>query len=223
MNWKDHPFAIAVTASVATLMVVATVVFTAIIPTWLKAKENEVSALQAQVEDLQKQISELQAKPAQEQKEREALVAKLRELETENIKLRRALDRGDQENLFSVDDVYPKGFRAVRIGDRIEVITQAYKDSADVKDEDDWVSVRLKNPEFCSMITYYYNDTAAIKTVVSVLFHLRVAQVELVKTQLIKKYDLPSSETTKHSVKQSRWMVQGRTLVLSSDGRLQIL
>lgn len=47
-SWKDHPVAVAATSFVATI----TLVFTAVIPTWLQRKENEVADLKTQVQSL---------------------------------------------------------------------------------------------------------------------------------------------------------------------------
>src|SRR2546423_2858406 len=47
-SWKDHPVVVAATTFVATI----TLVFTAVIPTWLQRKENEVADLKTQVQSL---------------------------------------------------------------------------------------------------------------------------------------------------------------------------
>jgi hypothetical protein len=53
MSWKDHPFAIAATTFAGTLIFAVT----AVIPTWLQRKENEIA-------DLKKQVQSLAIEPA---------------------------------------------------------------------------------------------------------------------------------------------------------------
>src|SRR5947207_14695231 len=99
MSWNDHPFAVAVGASAATIGLGATLVFTAIIPTWLKSKDNEIANQQAQIQNLQAEPTRLKA-------ELEELNRQLQKVESENLRLRRNLDRVSNDSLFSLDDVY---------------------------------------------------------------------------------------------------------------------
>lgn len=214
MSWKENPFAVAVTTCVATLTVAATIVFTAVIPTWLKAKDNEIAAQQTQIGNLQMEPTRLKA-------ELEGMAGQLRKIETENLKLRRDLDRVSQDSLFSLDDVYPRGFRAVKIGDRIDVVSQVYAAEAEVKDMEGWISVTFKKGSLFSAITYYYDEGAKVKTVKHILFHFQDdggQTLNLLKGQLIDKYsETTMTEITKRGEKQLVWSgIQNHTLELAN-------
>lgn len=213
MSWQENPFAVAVTTCVTTIAISATIVFTAVIPTWLKSKENEIAAQQAQ-------ILSLQAEPTKLKSEREELTGQLRKMETENLKLRRDLDRVTPDSLFSLDDVYPRGFRAVRIGDRIDLVSQVYGADGDITDSEGWISVRFKKPGLFSTIAYYYDEQAKVKTVTSILFQfggLDSKSFDLLKEQLISNYsETAMKEETKRREKKLVWSgIQNHTLELA--------
>src|SRR5438876_11627658 len=126
MNWKDHPLVVATAAIVGTTILM----FTAVIPTWDKAKDNQIAALKTEPTRLKNELTDLRDQ--------------LHRMESENVKLRRDLDRLSPDSLFSLDDVYPKGFRAVRIGDRIDLLEKVYGSEAEIEDEGSWVSVKPK-------------------------------------------------------------------------------
>lgn len=226
MNWKDHPFVVAVASSVATITVVATLVFTAIIPTWLRSKDNDIAAQEARIRDLQAQMRDLQNEPARLKGELEGLTGQVRRLETENLKLRRDLDKLSPDSLFSVDDVYPRGFRAVRIGDRIDVVSRVYGLDAEIKDEEGWISVRFKKAQLFTGMAYYYNERASVKTVTHILFHFQNEGGRMfndLKQQLIDKYSQTAmTEITRRGKKQLVWSgIQNHTLELG-DGTFSI-
>jgi hypothetical protein len=182
-NWKDQPLAVAAIVGAGTIIFMVT----AVIPIWDKEKDN--------------QIAELKIEPTKLKNELNDLRGQLNRMESENLKLRRNLDRLSPNDLFSLDDVYPKGFRSVRIGDRIDVIKGVYKSDAEtIEDEGAWVSVKLKNPQLFSQITYYYDENARLKTVTFILFHLNNTDgraFDLLKQQLIDKYSLSKMKETK--------------------------
>jgi hypothetical protein len=162
MNWKDHPIAIAVASALTTVTFCATLVFTAIIPTWLKSKDNELATQQAQ-------ILRLETEPAKLKTRNEKLTDQLRAVESENITLRRSLEKVDPDS-FGADAVYPRGFRSVKIGDRIDIITKIYADRATVSDEEGWVNVIFKEERPFSTISFFYDGTSEVRKVTSILF-----------------------------------------------------
>src|SRR5205807_3151474 len=143
------PLAVAAIAVAGTIILMVT----AVIPIWDKEKDN--------------QIAELKTEPIKLKNELRDLRGQLDRMESENLKLRRDLDRLSSDSLFSLDDVYPKGFREVRIGDRTDLVTKVYGSKPDitVEDEGHWISLNFKNPHPFSSIAYYYDENARLKTV----------------------------------------------------------
>ena len=115
MDWKDHPLAIATITCAAT----ATFMVVVVIPIWTQSKDNEIATLRTQ--------------PTQLRAELKRVTDQLAMIEKENMTLRRQVDKLSPDEMFSVDDAYPKAFRSVRIGDRVEVINEAFGKDADIK------------------------------------------------------------------------------------------
>jgi len=209
MSWKDNPFAVAAATSIATITLGVTVVFTVVIPTWLKHQENTLAAQQTQIRDLEAEVTRLKAI--------------LEQSESDNVKLRRDLDKLSPDSLFSVDDPYPKGFRAVRIGDRIQVVSQVYSADADIEDTESWIRVLLRRPRLVRMIAYYYDEKAKVKTVTGILFFFEDGDV-LKKEQLIAKFGRATMRETKRGgITTLVWSgIQNLTLEFSGD-RLSIM
>lgn len=190
MSWKEHPTGIAVTAFAATLTFCVTVV----IPIWDKEKDNEIASLKREPTALKAELDKLKAQ--------------IELIESENQKLRRDLDRVDPTSLFSTDNVYPRGFREVRIGDRISLLAKVYEGRGSIQDEDDWVSVELKSPGMFTRVTYYYDKDAPVKTVTHVLFHFNGPFSETFKTlkqALIEKYGQLQMKENKDKTTPASW------------------
>jgi hypothetical protein len=208
-NWKDRPLAVAAITVAGTIILMVT----AVIPIWDKAKDN--------------QIAELKTEPTKLKNELDDLRGQLDRMESENLKLRRDLDRLSADSLFSLDDVYPKGFRSVRIGDRIDLLKQVYGSEAEsTEDEGSWVSVNLKNPQLFSQITYYYDENARLKTVTFILFQFDNKggrAFDLLKQQLTDKYGFPKTKETKSRLfkPELEWSVKKHVIRLG-DGTLHI-
>src|SRR5436309_854568 len=135
MSWKDQPLAIAAGTAAAT----AALFFTAVIPTLEKLKDNEIASLKTEPAKLRSEVNDLNEQ--------------LRRMESDNLKLRCDLDRLSPDSLFSLDDVYPRGFRSVRIGDRLDLLAKVYGSEADlIEDEGPWISVKLRKPHLFSQI-----------------------------------------------------------------------
>lgn len=218
--------AVATVSIAATTIIILTVMFTAVIPTWLRSKDNEIAAKQAEIAALDARMVNLEAEPTRLKAELEGLGGHMRKVESENIKLRRDLDRLSHDNLFSVDDVYPRGFRSVRIGDRIDVVSQVYAAEAAIKDEYDWISVKFKKPHPFSSAAYYYDQNAKVKTVRSIMFLFGDplfrdgggATFDMLKQQLIDKYsETTMQEITRRGAKALVWSgIQNHTLELTN-------
>ena len=211
MSLKDHPFA-AVSASAAVTTVALAVVFSAVIPTWLKSKDNEIAALQKEPDRLKGEIQELKRH--------------VETIELDNLRLRGALDALSPDSLFCLSDVYPKGYRAVRIGDRIDMVSRVYAAEADVKDgEGDWVSVTFKKPGPFSAAAYYYEEGAKLQTVTHVLFQFEhdSSKFDLLKTQLIDTYGRKEMmENAKHGKTNIVWSGILKHTVELGDGTYYI-
>ena len=90
-------------------------------------------------------------------------------------------------------NVYPKGFREVRIGDRTDLVFKVYgaKPDITVEDEGSWISVNFKDSHPFSSIAYYYDEDATLKTVKFILFQFDNKDgrtFDQLKQQLIDKY-----------------------------------
>ncbi len=211
-NWKDRPLAVAAISAASTALFMVTVV----IPIWDKEKDN--------------QIAELKTEPTKLKTELHDLRGQLDRMEAENLKLRRDLDRLNPDNLFSLDDVYPKGFREVRIGDRTDLVIKVYGSKPDitVDDEDRWISVNFKNPNPFRSITYYYDESARLKTVTSILFQFDNKDgrtFDLLKQQLIDKYSQSKMKEVKGwqpKTTQLEWSGINKHVIRLGDGMLDI-
>jgi hypothetical protein len=207
-TWKDQPLVVATLAVAGTTILM----FTAVIPTWLKEKDNE--------------IAELKTEPTKLKSELDALRGQLNRMESENLKLRRDLDRLSPDTLFSLDDVYPRGFRAVRIGARIDLLYQVYATEAERKDEEYWVTVAFKKPHLFRQIAYYYDENAKVKTVTSLLFFFDNQDgktFNALKEQLIEMYSQKTmKEVTKRAKTKLVWSGIHKHSVELGDGTLAI-
>lgn len=157
-------------------MATATFFVTVVIPIWDKEKDN--------------QIADLKKEPATLKSEREQLAKQLEIVEGENRSLRRDLDRLTPDSLLTSDDPYPRGYRAVRIGDRISRLSETYGGDNKIEDEEGYVTVTLAKPGLFRQITYYYDGEAVVKTVTSVLFFFADDKTGFttMKQELINKF-----------------------------------
>jgi hypothetical protein len=210
-TWRDRPLVVATGTAAATIALF----FTAVIPTWEKLKDNEIAALKTE--------------PTRLKSELDAVTGQLRRMESENVKLRRDLDRLSPDSLFSLDDVYPKGFRSVRIGDRIDLLPKVYGSEADIVEDESpaWIAVKFKNPHLFSQITYYYNEQATPKTVTMILFHFDNKDgrtFDMLKQQLIDKYSQSKMKEVKNwrHKTELEWSGINKHVITLGDGTLHI-
>jgi hypothetical protein len=211
-NWKDRPLAVAAISAAGTALFMVTVV----IPIWDKEKDNQIAELKTEPTKLKNELGDLRGQ--------------LNRMESENLKLRRDLDRLSPDSLFSLDDVYPKGFRSIRIGDRTDLITKVYGSEPDVavEDEGSWISVDFKNPRPFSSITYYYDEGARLKTVSFIVFRFdnKDGQTfQMLKQQLIDKYSQSKMREVKgvrRNTTELEWSGINKHVVRLGDGALHI-
>src|SRR5260370_21077137 len=210
-NWKDQPLALAAIAVAGTIILMVT----AVIPIWDKEKDN--------------QIAELKVEPTRLKNELDGLRGERNRLESENLKLRRDLDRLSPDKLFSLDDVYPKGFRSVRIGDRVDLLAKVYGAEADIVEDESpaWISVKFKNRQGFSQITYYYYAQATSKKITMILFHFdnkNGRTFDMLKQQLIDTYGqskMKEVENWRHKT-ELQWSGINKHVITLADGTLHI-
>lgn len=205
MSWKHHPLAVPILTFAGTM----TFCFTIIMPIWDRIKDNEIATLREEPKQLKARL--------------DGITRQLDQVEAESQKLRVDLDKLRPGDLFSLDDYYPRGFREVRIGDRIDLVSKVYAQDAAIKDENGWLAVSLNKPQLFRELVYYYDDSAAVKTVTSMLFHLNGNSFSTIREQLLQKYGAKAiHEDRKHGSPTLTWSDGKKTNFELSEGTLQI-
>jgi hypothetical protein len=174
---KDNPTLI-ILGVVATVLTISFALFEKLIlqPS-LKEKDIQIAEQTKQLASipaLEKSLTE--AKQAASKKDDEIKQLKLRNQEL------------SKENVFSTEDVYPKGYRSVRIGDPIAKVNEAYAGKT-ITDEDGWFSVKTDDSMF-PQIDYCYDRNAKRGRIVTyIIFHIGGSDIqELLRRQLAEKY-----------------------------------
>ena len=211
-NWRDQPLAVAAIAVAGTIILMVT----AVIPVWDKEKDNHIAELKTESTKLKNELHDVRGQ--------------LDRMESENLKLRRDLDRLSSDSMFSLDDVYPKGFREVRIGDRMDLVFKVYgsKPAINVEDEGSWISVTFKDPHPFSSITYYYDEDATMKTVKFILFQFYNKDgrtFDQLKQQLIDKYSqskMKEVKGTRPKTTEFEWSGINKHTIKLGNGTLHI-
>jgi len=164
MNRKDHPLIVAVTAIVSTTAILVAVVFTAVIPTWVRHDQQEIADLRKQLGDLQKQLGDFgTARDVLEAKSK-----KIEELEAEITKQRLGWVLG-----FRSDDPYPVSILNLKIGASVADFERAYAFKKEkIQILDDWLTLNFQSGPF-SEATIYCHPKEPSSTVTSILFHFR--------------------------------------------------
>ena len=187
MNWTRHPLAVPILTFAGTM----TFCFTIVMPIWDRMKDNEIATLREEPKQLKAKL--------------DGVTKQIDQVEAENQTLRVDLDKLRPDDLFSLDDYYPRGFRAVKIGDRIDLIYKIYAQDAVITDKNGWLSVSLNKPVLFKSLTYYYDESAAVKTVTSMLFHLP-QNFDSMREQLLQKYGAKAiDEDRKHGTPYLKW------------------
>jgi hypothetical protein len=205
MSWRDNPIVVATISIVAT----ATFMVVVVLPIWLQSKDNQIATLRAEPTNLKARLADL--------------TSQLQTMESANLRLRQQLDRLSPNSIFSIDDVYPRGFRSVRIGDRTDLIAKVYGSDGTISEDDGpWVSVDFRKPNPFSRITFYYDENARLKTVTSILFHFDKdgRTFELLKQELIDRYGQSKMKEIKtyHKKTELEWSGVNKHVLKLGDG-----
>lgn len=151
MSWKDHPVIVAAVSAAATVAFCVTT----LLPIWTKVQENRVENLAVELDSLKKNLDIANADADRYRKQNIALTT---------------------DTLFIPSDLYPRGFRDIRIGDPIEKVLSKYKN---VKKEsrNNWYSAKIDDSAFFDRATYYFDDEASrrVVTLILIFFKDRVA------------------------------------------------
>jgi hypothetical protein len=99
MSWRDHPLPVAAASVAVTLGLAAAIVFTAVIPTWLQRKENEIADLKTQVQSLAAEPTTLKIQLAKHEREAAKRIEELdQRLEAERLAKTAAEQRAADES-----------------------------------------------------------------------------------------------------------------------------
>jgi hypothetical protein len=106
---------------------------------------------------------------------------------------------------------------------RIDLVSKVYAQDAAIKDENGWLAVSLNKPQLFRELVYYYDDSAAVKTVTSMLFHLNGNSFSTIREQLLQKYGAKAiHEDRKHGSPTLKWSDGKKTNFELSEVTLQI-
>lgn len=136
IKFHEHPLTIAAAAVVSTL----TLAITVILPMWTKELENTVSSQSQSIAALTNQVN--------------GLTASNQDLENKNLKLGEEVKSDRNKDMFDVNDIYPLGFRSVKIGESISVVKSVYPNFPAQNENKLWISVPLENSIF-NQVTFY--------------------------------------------------------------------
>lgn len=144
MKIHEHPLAIAVGAVVGTM----TVFFTVVQPIWDKELNNNIADLNNTITQIRQQDGVLKDTDISKDKQ---IVA----LQKLNTTYYQELVELHNDKMFSATDIYPMGFRKVRIGDQFALVNETYPASG-IFDLDNkiWSSRQIKDSIF-DRIVYY--------------------------------------------------------------------
>jgi septal ring factor EnvC (AmiA/AmiB activator) len=118
-NWKEHPVVIAALAAAGGIGFAIGVYQAVVLPTFVKDKEMQITELNKRIEDLNKRTEALEKAGKEVTEHVATLTGELKGAKQRNLELSR-------ENIFSTEDVYPKGFRKVRLGEPTSKIVDVY-------------------------------------------------------------------------------------------------
>jgi len=157
-NIKDHPIVIVLGFCAATAAGTATIYEKFVLP-------YHVKELESQVTELKKTISTYpDAKKLLAEKDLE-----IKRLATEVGSLRQKTIELSGDNVFSIDDPYPKSFRDVRIGDPFSKVEQFYAGRTQKYEDNDYDTANISD-FFFSSVTFYPEPSNPKGRVNSILY-----------------------------------------------------
>ncbi|MES2821142.1 MAG: hypothetical protein V4812_19375 [Pseudomonadota bacterium] len=146
MDWKDHPL------TAAAISCASTAVFFLTIVTPIYEKKNTNT-----IDELQQNLSSIEEAALKESTTNQALI---KNLENQNFEFSKkikeqnvAILKLQEEDRFSAENPFPKGFREIGILEDYKKIRTLYP-SADISEKNKWMSVKIKDTLFKSA-TYY--------------------------------------------------------------------
>ena len=204
MTWKRHPLAVPILTFAGTM----TFCFTIVMPIWDRIKDNEIATLREEPNQLRARL--------------DGVTRQLDQVEAENQKLRVDLDKLRPGDLFSLDDYYPRGFREMRIGDRIDLVYKIYAQDTAIKDENGWLAVSLNKPQLFRELVYYYDESRRSEDRHEYAFSIK-RQLDTIREQLLQKYGAKAiHEDRKHGSPTLTWSDGKKTNFELSGASLQI-
>ena len=166
MDWKDHPLTAAAISCASTAVFFLTIVT----PIYEKKNTNTIAELEQDLSKIEKAAS----------KEKATNSALIKKLENQNLELSKkskeqeiAILKLQEEDRFSTENPFPKGFRNIGILDEYAKVKTIYP-STDISEKKKWLSVKIKDNLFKSA-TYYPLECNNSTRVSHVLFQTKNA------------------------------------------------
>lgn len=155
LNWKEHPTYVLGGLVMATATVVGGTVTTVYEKVVQPAREVEVKSRLAKLEELHTQLqAKLAAKDAELGGVRNQLKESKRLADELHLELRASLTA----QVFSPNDPYPNGLRAVRVGEAVTSISRAYPKATIDRSKDGVWTLRRYHPTFTDVHFFFDED-----------------------------------------------------------------
>ncbi|MEH2513425.1 hypothetical protein V1291_004779 [Nitrobacteraceae bacterium AZCC 1564] len=193
-TWKDHPVVIAALSCAAGIAFAHQFIFPAM-----------TASLQNEIADLKKQVSD-----AGISKERiKSLEEKLKKSEADAASAQAA-------NMFSLQNPYPMGLGALKLGDSLDAIERSFP-GAEIEKKSGYWSVKNPTSQY-SDATYFFDRRAQNKRVRSIMFFLKAnAPNRFLQSKLTDALGQPTISGPKADC--YIWKVNDTTFVKNENSR----
>lgn len=168
MDWKNHPLVIACVSCASTCVFFISV----IVPIYEKKNIHTIGELEAKIELLKTTNNNNDKEISTLKKSKQSLSNEIAQKNEKILKLQ-------EEERFSPDTPFPKGFREIGVFQDFEKVKEVYKDSAKPK-KGGWIHVDIIDQLFSSA-TYYQLECKKHSLVSHVLFQLNDPISEAIK------------------------------------------
>lgn len=175
MAWTDNALVAAATSAAAT----SAFCMTMVVPIWTKSIENNLATAQEDLEEERRKQKEIDEKLASIESVTKPLKDKIASLQSDLAANERKLVAANLElellrtdKMFAEDDLYPAGFRSVRVGNPSKLIFSAYPEQKIERNRDIWITVELRGPVFDSA-TFHVRTCEATEVITRASFHLK--------------------------------------------------
>ena len=165
-SWKDNPVIVAAGTASATLTATIAVFLQVVLPTREVDLKNRIVSHEATLAKVQASLTGREAELREAQAK---LVASERHATTLHSELRLALTA----QLFSANDPYPNGLRAVRVGESADAVRKAYPNATTAKADDGVVILKDHHPVF-STVNYFYDADDQKKLISHIVFEVKL-------------------------------------------------